>query len=67
MQSVLTPETVRHEVFCRPPLARGDGLEAKPRMERFPAYADRNGESVPVSSVSRCLECGATDYQPIGA
>ncbi len=60
----LSPDAVHHEVFCRPPLARGDGPEAKPRMERFLAYQDRNGESVPVSRVTRCIECGVAQYEP---
>lgn len=67
MSNTLTPDAVRHEMFCRPQLARGDGPEAKPRMERYIAYADMNGESIPVSLVTRCLECGVANYDPIGA
>lgn len=55
---------VPHEIFCRPPLARGDGPEAKPRMEQYVAYRDVNGNSRPAFDVTRCLECGATRYDP---
>lgn len=57
-----TPE-VRHEVFCRPPLARGDGPEGHPRMETFLAYEDIGNDSVPTFRVHRCLECGAAEYE----
>ena len=55
---------VRHESYCRPPLARGDGPEGTPRMETYLAYEDVGNDSIPTFRVHRCLECGAAEYQP---
>lgn len=56
---------VAHEIFCRPPLARGDGPQAKPRMEQFIAYRDVNGVSTPTFHVTRCQECGSSRYDSV--
>lgn len=57
-------DTLRHESFClpRPELTA-------PRIEGFVHYIDdpASGRSRPSHNVKRCLECGAADYQPIGA
>jgi hypothetical protein len=62
MATMTEASPVAHEIFCRPPLARGDGPEAKPRIEQYVASRDVNGQNVPTFHVTRCLECGATRY-----
>lgn len=63
-QTAPTLPEVRHEDFCRP---TGDRTQV--RMEQFPAYADdlQTGRSRPKHLVTRCVECGASHYQLIGA
>ncbi len=54
---------VVHELFCLPRSA-----EESVRVEQFVAYRDNEaGRSVPAVTVTRCMECGASTYQPIGA
>jgi hypothetical protein len=55
---------LRHEEFCTP---RPDA--DAPRIETFPYYADdpATGRSRVTHRITRCVECGATHYQQIGA
>jgi hypothetical protein len=59
-----TAPKIRHEDFCLP---RPDAEE--PRVESFRTYGDdpATGRSRPTHMVHRCLECGAANYQQIGA
>lgn len=52
---------VRHEDFCLPRPG-----EQKPRIESYVHMGDdpASGRSAPTHDVTRCLECGATNYQP---
>ena len=62
--AVANASKVRHEDFCTPrPGAEG------PRLESYLAYGDDpgTGRSHPTHKVERCLECGAANYQQIGA
>lgn len=55
-----TDRPILHEVFCLP---TGDREEV--RVEGFVAYQDDvYGRSIPSANVTRCLECGATSYEP---
>lgn len=62
--SVSTAPLVRHEDFC--PVV---DKKAEPRMESFPYLGDdpATGRSRATHRVTRCLDCGAAHYQPIGA
>ena len=55
---------VRHEEFCLP----RPGAD-EPRIENYVAYDDdpKSGRSRATHKVTRCLECGAANYQQIGA
>lgn len=61
---VLDRPKIRHEEFCLP----RPGAE-EPRIESFPYYADdmATGRSRVTHRVTRCQECGAAHYDPIGA
>lgn len=52
---------VRHEDFCMPRPG-----ETKPRIESYVHMGDdpKTGRSAPTHDVTRCLECGAANYQP---
>lgn len=52
---------VRHEEFCLPRPG-----ETKPRVESYVHMGDdpASGRSAPTHDVTRCLECGAANYQP---
>jgi hypothetical protein len=54
-------DKVRHEEFCLP----REG-EKGPRIESYVHMGDdpKTGRTVPTHDVTRCLECGATNYQP---
>jgi hypothetical protein len=55
-------KAVQHEVFCLP----RPGKE-KVRIEGFVAYEDdAAGRTRPAAFVTRCLECGAASYRPLG-
>lgn len=60
----LTKPDLRHEVFCLP---RPGAVE--PRIEQYPHVDDdpQTGRSRATHNVTRCIECGAASYQPIGA
>lgn len=53
--------TVRHEDFCLPRPG-----EKEPRVEGYVHMGDdpTTGRSAPTHDVTRCLECGAANYQP---
>lgn len=54
---------LRHEQFCLP---RPGAIE--PRIEGYVHYGDNEaGRSVGTHNVIRCVECGATIYNKIGA
>ena len=55
---------IRHEEFCLP----RPGL-TEPRIESYNYFDDdpKSGRSRATHRVTRCLECGAANYQPIGA
>ena len=50
---------IRHEEFCLPRPGSDE-----PRVESYPYLADdaATGRSRPVAVVTRCQECGATQY-----
>jgi hypothetical protein len=54
-------DKVRHEEFCLP----REG-EKGPRIESYVHMGDdpKTGRTAPTHDVTRCLECGATIYQP---
>jgi hypothetical protein len=52
-----TPK-IRHEEFCLP---RPGASE--PRIESYAYLDDASGQSRPTHDVTRCLECGAANYQ----
>ena len=54
-------DKVRHEDFCLPRPG-----ESKPRIESYVHMGDdpASGRSAPTHDVTRCLECGATNYKP---
>jgi len=56
--------TIRHEEWCAP---REGATEV--RVETFKALTDdpATGRSRATHTVSRCVECGAANYTPIGA
>jgi hypothetical protein len=56
-----TAADIRHEEFCLPRL----GL-AERRIESYVHFDDdpKSGRSRPTHDVTRCLECGAANYQP---
>ncbi len=57
--TVINPR-LRHEEFCLP---RPD--ETAPRIETFPYLQDNpaTGRSTKTHTVTRCLECGAANYE----
>lgn len=52
---------VRHEEFCKPRPG-----ESEPRVETYPYIGDdaSTGRSRPTHDITRCVECGAANYQP---
>jgi len=52
-------DKIRHEEFCLPRPGE-DG----PRVESYSYLEDdlKSGRSRPVAQVTRCIECGATQY-----
>lgn len=52
---------VRHEEFCQP-----TGERDFVRMEQYPHLRDNEaGRSYVSHTVTRCLECGATNYREV--
>lgn len=56
-----TTAKVRHEDFCLPRPG-----ESGPRVESYVHLGDdpKTGRSTPTHDVTRCIECGATKYDP---
>ena len=54
-------DKVRHEEFCLP----REG-EKGPRIESYVHMGDdpKTGRTAPTHDVTRCMECGATNYKP---
>jgi hypothetical protein len=64
MPATVTTPKVRHEEFC-PVVDKGQ----EPRLESFDYIGDdpTTNRSRPTHHVTRCLDCGAATYRPIGA
>lgn len=56
------PPAVRHEEFCLPQSARGDGEATEARIEQFPATGPDRAGNVRTLLVTRCIDCGAARY-----
>lgn len=63
-KAVPNANRVRHEEFCLP----RPGAD-EPRIESFPYYGDdaATGRSRITHRITRCMECGASHYEQIGA
>lgn len=59
--AVTTETKIRHEEFCLPRPG-----QQSPRIESYVHSDDdpQTGRSRPTHDVTRCLECGAANYQP---
>lgn len=62
MPTAATKVDVKHEEFCLPQTARGDGPADTPRIEQYRATGDDGSGRERVLIVTRCLECGAARY-----
>lgn len=60
---------LRHEEWCQPTADYLGVMRSEVRIESFPYYADdaATGRSRITHRITRCCECGASRYEPIGA
>lgn len=56
---------LKHEEFCLPQSARGDGDATEPRIEQYRLTGDDGKGNERTYLVTRCQECGATHYELI--